>query len=67
MGSLEKRLYLSEKDKCLAGVCGGVAEYLNLDSTVVRVVYIVSAVLTAFIPLTIIYLACMLVIPKKPH
>jgi phage shock protein C len=33
----QKRFYLSETDKKLAGVCGGIAEYFNIDSLLVRV------------------------------
>ena len=32
----EKKLYKSSTDKKLAGVCGGIAEYFNIDSTLVR-------------------------------
>ena len=35
---MNKKLYKSTKDKKLAGVCGGIAEYLNVDSTLVRLV-----------------------------
>ena len=36
----QKRFYLSETDKKIAGVCGGLAEYLNIDSLLVRVAFI---------------------------
>ena len=36
----QKRFYLSETDKKFAGVCGGLAEYLNIDSLLVRVAFI---------------------------
>ena len=36
-----KRLYRSRKDRMLAGVCGGIAEYFNIDPTIVRVLAIV--------------------------
>ena len=36
----QKRFYLSEKDKKIAGVCGGLAEYFNIDSLLVRVAFI---------------------------
>ena len=35
---MKKKLYRSETDKKIAGVCGGIAEYLNIDSTVVRLI-----------------------------
>ena len=36
----QKRFYLSETDKKIAGVCGGLGEYLNIDSLLVRVAFI---------------------------
>lgn len=40
-----KRLYRSETDRKLCGVCGGIAEYFNIDSTVVRLIMIAVALL----------------------
>lgn len=37
---MDKKLYRSDKDKKIAGVCGGIAEYLNIDSTIVRLICI---------------------------
>lgn len=37
---MEKRLCLSSTDKKLAGVCGGIAEYFGIDSTLVRIGYL---------------------------
>ena len=36
---MEKKLYKSQKDKKIAGVCGGVAKYLGVDSTIVRIIW----------------------------
>ena len=36
----QKRFYLSETDKKLAGVCGGIGEYFNIDSLLVRVAFL---------------------------
>ena len=36
-----KRLYKSQTNKMLCGVCGGVAEYLNIDPTIVRLIWAV--------------------------
>lgn len=35
---MKKKLYRSNEDKKIAGVCGGIAEYLNVDSTIVRLI-----------------------------
>lgn len=37
---MKKKLYRSMDDKKIAGVCGGIAEYMNIDSTIVRLVAI---------------------------
>ena len=39
-----KKLYRSEKNRVIAGVCGGLGEYLNIDPTIVRLIFIVFSV-----------------------
>lgn len=36
-----KKLYKSRSDRMLCGVCGGIAEYLNIDSTIIRLLVVV--------------------------
>ena len=61
-----KKLYLSETDKKIGGVCGGLAEYFAKDSTLFRLLFVVVALLT--IGWGIVgYLAMWLVIPKKDN
>ncbi|OGC45027.1 hypothetical protein A3J98_00715 [candidate division WS6 bacterium RIFOXYC1_FULL_33_10] len=36
---MEKKLYRSETDKMIGGVCGGLAEYFSIDSTIVRLIF----------------------------
>jgi phage shock protein PspC (stress-responsive transcriptional regulator) len=38
-----KRLFRSERDKMLAGVCGGLGEYFNIDPTLVRLAWVIFA------------------------
>jgi phage shock protein C len=47
----------------LAGVCGGLAEYFDLDPTLIRVIYLVATFFTGIIPGAILYLILALVIP----
>ena len=57
-----KRLYRSTSNRQLCGVCGGVGEYLGVDPTVVRVVWIIAAL---FGTVGIwAYLLCALIIPE---
>ena len=61
-----KRLYLSKTDKKICGVCGGIAEYFNIDSTLVRLAWVVLslAVSLGFGGL-IVYIIAALIIPKR--
>lgn len=59
-----RRLYRSRRDKSLAGVAGGMAEYLDIDPTVVRVLWILSAFVGGFTILLYIILA--FVMPLEP-
>lgn len=47
MDNQPKRLYRSNKDRMMAGICGGLAEYFNIDPTVVRLLAVVAFFLTA--------------------
>ena len=61
---MEKRLRRSTRDCKLAGVCGGLAEYLDIDATVVRIVYILLSFFSVAFPGIILYIIMMLVMPK---
>lgn len=60
-----KKLYRSRKDSKLFGLCGGLAELLNVDSTLLRVVLLVTTFFTGGTLIPIYFIAC-LVIPKEP-
>ena len=59
-----KKYYLSTTDQLIGGVCGGLAEYFDLDSTLVRVIMFIL-ILCGSIGLWI-YLITWLVAPKRP-
>jgi len=61
-----KRLYLSDTDKKLGGVCGGIGEYFDKDSTLIRILFIL-VILFSFGFGVIAYLAMWLIIPKKQN
>lgn len=42
---MKKKLYISDTDKKLCGVCGGIAEYFEIDSTLVRLAWVVFTLL----------------------
>ena len=63
--NMPKKLYKSNTDKKCCGVCGGLAEYLNVDSTVIRLI-LVLAILFAGSGL-LAYIVAALVLPDKPE
>jgi phage shock protein C len=62
---MNKKLYLSDTDKKLAGVCGGIAEFFEIDSTIVRLLWIAFSL--AYGSGIIAYIIFALVMPHKPN
>ncbi|MBE6318805.1 MAG: PspC domain-containing protein [Bacteroidales bacterium] len=60
----EKKLYRSNDKKMIAGVCGGLAEYFGLDVTLVRVVYVLLSLFTAFAGV-LAYIILLIIMPQK--
>lgn len=60
---MEKKLFRSS-NKMLAGICGGIAEYMGIDPTVVRVIYAVLTIFSAAFPGLLLYIILMLLIPQ---
>lgn len=59
-----KKLTRSRSDKMLAGVCGGLAEYFGLDSSLVRIGYVLLSLFTAFAGV-LVYIIMWLIVPEK--
>lgn len=60
-----KRLYKSSTDKKLDGVCAGIADYANVDPTLVRVGYAVLTVLSGVFPGLILYVVLAVIMPRQ--
>lgn len=60
-----KKLYRSTRDRQIAGVCGGIAEYAGVDSTVVRLTAI-ALLLFGVLPVCILYVIMWAVVPEAP-
>ncbi|HET6143494.1 MAG TPA: PspC domain-containing protein [Candidatus Acidoferrales bacterium] len=62
-----KQLMLSIRDKKIAGVCGGIAEYLDVDATIVRLIWVaLSIVPGGFVGGIVAYVLAWAIIPKTP-
>jgi phage shock protein C len=59
-----RKLYRSRSNRQIAGVCGGLAEYFNMDATLLRVLFVVLAVLGG--SGIVLYLALWIIVPREP-
>lgn len=59
-------LHRSRRNKVIAGVCGGIAEWLGWDPTVVRLLYVVVSILSAAFPGIIVYILLWVLMPQAP-
>lgn len=62
----KKKLYKSSTDKMLSGVLGGFAEYIGVDSTLIRLVYVLISLFSAGFPGLLFYIICAIIIPEPP-
>jgi len=60
-------LYRSRKNRWIAGICGGLAEWLGWNPLLVRFLYVVVSIVSVGFPGTLAYLVLWLVIPKAPR
>ena len=60
---MNKKLYRNTSNKMIAGVCSGLAEYLNIDPTIVRLIWALIALSGAGL---VAYLVAAIIIPEKP-
>ena len=60
---MAKRLFRSEKNKMIGGVCAGLAEYFDIDSSLVRLIFVALTLITAIFPMLIFYIIAWIVIP----
>ena len=63
---MSKKLYRSKTDVKLSGVCGGAAAYVGMDSTVVRLLWVLLTLCTGGFPGIVMYIVCVFLIPLEP-
>ena len=61
---MEKKLYRIKEGRKLVGVCGGIAEYFQFDPTIIRLLWVLAAILWG--SGLIAYIVCAFLIPEKP-
>ena len=60
-----KKLYRSNSDRMIAGICGGIGEYFAVDATLVRLIFVIGSIFS-FSALFWIYIIMLIVVPEEP-
>ncbi len=61
-----KKLYRSQTDQKIAGICGGLGEIYGLDSNLIRIALVFLALITSVVPMVITYLIAWLILLEGP-
>lgn len=64
---MKKKLYRIEEGKKISGVCVGLAEYFDIDVTLIRLLWVGASIFTAMFLGIILYIACVFIIPELPN
>lgn len=64
---MEKKIYRLRSDRKISGVCSGLAIYLGIDVTIVRLLWVLVSLFTVGSVGLLVYIACVLIIPEEPQ
>lgn len=59
-----KQLRRSRRNRMIGGVCGGIAEYFDMDPTLVRLLYVIASVISVAFPGILVYIIMWIVMPE---
>ena len=62
---MAKKLHRSSKQRMIAGVCGGLAEYFDMDVTIMRLLFVAISLFTVLFPVVIFYILAWIIVPEE--
>ncbi len=62
---MKKKLYRSSKQRMIAGICGGLAEYFDIDVNIMRLLFVAISLLSVLFPMVIFYIIAWIIVPEK--
>jgi len=62
-----KKICRSKKEKKILGVCGGIAEAIDVDPTLIRLIWVIATIFTGFMPGIFAYIVAWFIMPKAPQ
>lgn len=64
--NMNRKLYRSRSNRMLSGVCGGIADYFDIDATIIRLVWALITFMSAGFPGIVVYVIAVFIIPEEP-
>ncbi len=61
---MNRRRLMRSRNRMIAGVCAGIAEYLNIDTALVRIIYVLLTIFSAGFPGILIYIIMWIIMPE---
>ncbi len=62
---MAKKLYRSSKQRMIAGICGGLAEYFDMDVNIMRLPFVAISLLSVLFPMAIFYIIAWIIVPEE--
>ncbi len=62
---MKKKLYRSSKQRMIAGICGGLAEYFDMDVNIMRLLFVAISLLSVLFPMAIFYIIAWIIVPEE--
>ncbi len=62
---MKKKLYRSSKQRMIAGICGGLAEYFDMDVNIMRLLFVAIGLVSVLFPMVIFYIIAWIIVPEK--
>ena len=62
---MAKKLYRSSKQRMIAGICGGLAEYFDMDVNIMRLLFVAISLLSVLFPMVIFYIIAWIIVPVE--
>ncbi len=62
---MAKKLYRSSKQRMIAGICGGLAEYFDVDVNIMRLLFVAISLLSVLFPMVIFYIIAWIIVPEE--
>jgi len=62
---MKKKLYRSSEQRMIAGICGGLAEYFDIDVNIMRLLFVAISLLSVLFPMVIFYIIAWIIVPEE--